>query len=164
MRHIMKKPILTYSLIALFLASILFWVWMFQNPQNPPAEELADSIELTMYRSEGCNCCINWAQHLEENGFRVTEQTVQDLGSVKNERGVPGELASCHTAVVDGYVVEGHVPAEDIHRMLREQPEATGIAVPGMPMGSPGMEGMTSESYQVILFDSEGNESVYAEH
>ncbi len=121
-------------------------------------------LEITMYRGQGCQCCVRWADYLEENGFKVTDALVDDLIEVKVERQVPSELASCHTAVIDGYVVEGHVPSDEIRKLVEEQPDAIGISVPGMPVGSPGMEGMISESYSVILFDEAGNWRVYARY
>lgn len=106
--------------------------------------------------------------HLRSNGFKVDDVSVTNgkLHSIKRKYGVPGELAGCHTAVVDGYVVEGHVPAEDILRMLEEKPEIVGLAVPGMPAGSPGMEapGGRQSRYRVLSFDDQGGMSVYARH
>jgi hypothetical protein len=92
------------------------------------------------------------------------DELVDDLHAVKREKGVPGQLSSCHTAIVDGYVVEGHVPAEDILRLLEERPDAIGISVPGMPPNAPGMDAPITREYQVILFDADGNLSVYATH
>jgi hypothetical protein len=102
--------------------------------------------------------------HLQENGFEVTTHEVADLAPVKAEHAVPRQLEGCHTAIVDGYVVEGHVPADVIERMLEERPDVVGIAVPGMPIGSPGMEtpGRPAERYNVVTFDEDGNITVYA--
>jgi hypothetical protein len=105
-----------------------------------------------------------WVAHLEENGFEVTTTDVPSLREVKRDAGVPRAVSSCHTATVDGYVVEGHVPAEDIERMLTERPDIVGIAVPGMPMGSPGMETQNPQPYDVIAFDEDGNLTHYASH
>ena len=105
-----------------------------------------------------------WVTHLEEHGFTVKTTDVPDLNVVKTEAGVPGRVASCHTALVDGYVVEGHVPAEDIRRLLDARPPLKGIAVPGMPMGSPGLEGPNPQPYDVIGFDDEGNLTRFASH
>lgn len=157
-----------YLLITILLAaSVIFWGWMFYTPSadiTAGEPEQSEVTEITMYRSEGCNCCIKWAEYLEENGFRVSKQTVSNLTEVKEENGVPGQLSSCHTALVDGYVVEGHVPAEDIKRLLRDRPDAIGIAVPGMPPNSPGMDQPVTREYQVVLFDDEDNTYVYATH
>lgn len=124
-----------------------------------PAE--ASGPEITVYKSPTCGCCNKWVDHLRAEGFRVSTENLTDLTEVKRQHGVPDELASCHTAVVDGYAVEGHVPADVIRRLLAERPEVTGIAVPGMPMGSPGMEGLYSEAYEVYTFDPTGPVDVY---
>ena len=124
----------------------------------------AGALEVTVYKSPTCGCCTKWIAHLEANGFKVNAHDVADLTQVKREHGVRRELTSCHTALVDGYVIEGHVPAEDIQRLLQERPDVVGLAVPGMVMGSPGMEGPTSEPYNVLTFDREGNTTVFAKH
>ena len=120
---------------------------------------------VTVYKTPTCGCCTLWADHMEENGFEVARVDVADLGAVKRQYGIPDSLASCHTAVVDGYVVEGHVPAEDVRRLIQERPGAGGLAVPGMPIGSPGMEvpGVAADRYDVLLI-SEGEASVFARH
>jgi hypothetical protein len=124
----------------------------------------ARATEITVHKSPWCGCCKGWVKHLEDNGFTVTALDHEDMDPIKSELGVPHRLQSCHTAMVDGYVIEGHVPADDIKRLLTEGPEAVGLAAPGMPAGSPGMEGGgTRDDYQVILFDKE-NASVWAEH
>jgi hypothetical protein len=99
---------------------------------------------------------------MRDNGFEVHVEETNDLSPIKARYGVTPELSSCHTAVVDGYVVEGHVPADLVHRLLHDRPNVIGLAVPGMPMGSPGMEGPTQEAYDVLTFDSGGNTSVFA--
>jgi hypothetical protein len=124
----------------------------------------AHSQEITVYKTPSCGCCTKWVDHLAENGFEVTVQSLDDLSPVKSRLGVPRELQSCHTAEIDGYVIEGHVPAADIERLLEERPDATGIAVPGMPVGSPGMEyGARKDPYDVILFGGD-EQKVYASH
>ncbi|MEC9344742.1 MAG: DUF411 domain-containing protein [Pseudomonadota bacterium] len=108
---------------------------------------------LLVHRSPSCGCCGAWIEHMAANGFDVEVEMLDDLGPVKTRLGVPATVEACHTATVGGYVVEGHVPAADVHRLLAERPAATGLAVPGMPIGSPGMEqGSTREPYRVILF------------
>lgn len=119
---------------------------------------------ITMFRSSTCGCCGKWAEHLRETGFAVEEVETHDLVSVKRRYGVPFQLSTCHTAVVGEYVIEGHVPAPDIQRLLRERPPAVGLVVPGMPMGSPGMEGAVSQAYDVLLLDEAGRTKVYAHH
>jgi hypothetical protein len=119
---------------------------------------------VTIYKSPTCGCCVKWAEYLEANGFEVETIDVPDVKPLKAEKGVPARLASCHTALVGGYVVEGHVPAADIHRLLKERPPVDGIAVPGMPIGSPGMEGPNPESYDVVTFDDGATIDVFATH
>ena len=102
--------------------------------------------------------------HLRENGFEVKTEAVADLRPIKAEYGVRPQHEGCHTAIVDGYVIEGHVPAADIVRLLEERPDIVGLTVPGMPMGSPGMDGGLPESYEVLTFDEAGAETVYASY
>tara|TARA_R100000501_G_scaffold10666_1_gene20824 strand:- start:175 stop:654 length:480 start_codon:yes stop_codon:yes gene_type:complete len=119
----------------------------------------AQAASLTMYRDANCGCCLAWAGHLERGGVHDVEAVSHpDMAAVKAEHGVPGDLLSCHTAVVDGYVIEGHVPVADIERLLAERPEGVaGLAVAGMPVGSPGMEhGDHRQAYQVIAFGPDG--------
>jgi hypothetical protein len=120
--------------------------------------------QVTVYKTPTCGCCKLWVDHLEDAGFKVRALDLPDLTSTKQRLGVPRQLTSCHTAVVDGYVVEGHVPADVVKQMLGERPDVTGIAVPGMPIGSPGMEveGRPAEPYEVIAFDQAGGQQVYA--
>jgi len=117
-----------------------------------------------VYRSATCGCCKGWARHLEANGFDVTVVDLADLEAKKAELGIPAALEACHTAEVDGYLVEGHVPAEDVRRLLRERPDVRGLAVPGMPEGSPGMEGPEPEAYTVYAFDLSGRATPFAHH
>lgn len=128
-----------------------------------PAAALATG-EITVYKSPTCGCCSKWVDHLKANGFAVRAEDVRDVNAVKARYGVMPHLASCHTAVVDGYIVEGHVPAETIKRLLRERPAVKGVTVPGMPVGSPGMEGPNPERYDVLTFDAEGRSQVYTRH
>lgn len=118
---------------------------------------------VTVYKSPSCGCCGKWVDHLRANGFRVTVHDVQNVEPFKERYGVPQRLGSCHTATVNGYVIEGHVPAADIRRLLAEKPKVKGLAVPGMPVGSPGMEqGNVKEPYDVVSFDETGRSAVYA--
>lgn len=118
---------------------------------------------ILVYKSPTCGCCNGWIEHLEAAGFTVDARDTTDLMSVKRDAGVPVGMSSCHTAIVDGYVVEGHVPAEHVVAMLDERPEIAGVAVPGMPIGSPGMEGANPEPYQVMHFSSDGSSGVFAD-
>jgi len=121
---------------------------------------------VTVYKSPACECCGKWVEHLRNSGFRVATVDREDVTPVKEQYGVTEQLASCHTAIVGGYVVEGHVPAEDIKRLLRERPAVTGIAAPGMPVGAPGMEmpGNPGEPYDIVSFDRQGKTRVFASH
>ncbi len=122
-----------------------------------------DLPSITVYKSPTCGCCAKWVDHLEENGFKVRTIDTHDTAELKVRYGVPGDLRSCHTALVDGYVVEGHVPADDIKNMLSEKPDVVGIAVPGMPVGTPGMEdGDRKDPYDIIAFQKNGKRSVFA--
>jgi len=117
-----------------------------------------------VWKSPTCGCCSKWVDHMIAAGFEVEAENVSDVGVYKQRYGLPVKLASCHTAVVEGYVVEGHVPPADVIRLLKEKPPIGGIAVPGMPMGSPGMESPNPENYQTIAFDKDQRLSVFAEH
>ena len=118
---------------------------------------------MTVYKSPTCGCCGKWIDHVKAAGFKVQVQDMDDLTEIKQASGVPMKLRTCHTAVVGSYVVEGHVPADVIKKMLSEKPKMTGIAVPGMPIGSPGMEsGDEKAPYDVVLFDKTGKTVVYA--
>ena len=113
----------------------------------------ADGLPHAMvFRDPSCGCCHEWVEHLRANGFTATMRDTPRMAAIKARLGVPRALASCHTAEIGGYVIEGHVPADAIKRLLAEKPAARGLAVPGMPIGSPGMEGGTPETYDVILF------------
>lgn len=124
---------------------------------------LAGAPEITVYKSPTCGCCNSWVDHLREHGFAVVERDTSDMAPIKAAHGTGGALESCHTGLVDGYVVEGHVPADLIARLITEKPEGVaGLAVPGMPMGSPGMEGPYKDAYDVLAFRKDGGTSVYA--
>lgn len=123
------------------------------------------ATEVTVYKSPTCGCCKEWVKHLQANGFSVTTHDATDIMPYKTANGVPAALGSCHTAKVGGYVIEGHVPASDIKRLLKERPPVRGLAVPGMPSGSPGMEqGGHKDRYDVLTFDKQGNTAVYARY
>jgi hypothetical protein len=124
----------------------------------------ADAVEITVYKSPACNCCNKWVDHLRDAGFLVTAKNSSDMDSIKLSAGVKPMLRSCHTALVEGYVVEGHVPASDIKRLLQERPAVSGLTVPGMPMGSPGMEGNYTDPYEVLTFDQNGRTEVFARY
>ncbi len=121
--------------------------------------------KVEVFKDANCGCCNLWIEHMKAAGFDIVADDTSNLERVKSELRVPTILQSCHTATVGGYVIEGHIPAEDVKRLLEQRPKAVGIAVPGMPIGSPGMEqGARRDPYQVIQFDSEGTQSVFSEH
>lgn len=119
---------------------------------------------IAVHKSPTCGCCAAWVEHLRAGGYPAIVQDLDDLTPIKRKLGVPRALHSCHTAVVEGYVIEGHVPADLIDRLLRERPAVVGLAVPGMPVGSPGMEvpAQAAERYQVLAFDQKGRTTVFA--
>jgi hypothetical protein len=119
-------------------------------------------IAVTMYKQVGCGCCSIWAEYLRKAGFKVSSMEMPDLDRVKTAYGVPRAAQTCHTALIEGYVVEGHVPLDAIQKLLKERPKIVGIGVAGMPIGSPGMEsGSRKDPYDVLAFDREGKTSVY---
>jgi len=119
--------------------------------------------DLTVYKDAGCGCCAKWVDYVRANGFKVAAHDVPDIDAIKQQLGVPASLGSCHTAIVGGYLVEGHVPVDVIRQLLEERPKVAGIAVPGMPVGSPGMEmGSRRDRYDVVAFTRTGATRVYA--
>lgn len=132
--------------------------------QAPGPGADADTVEVAaihVYKTENCGCCDEWVKHLEAAGFTVTVENMLDPSSIKQRFGIPVELESCHTGLADGYVLEGHIPADVIRSFLEAAPEVVGITVPGMPIGSPGMEGANPQPYDVIAFDGKGNRTVF---
>lgn len=131
--------------------------------KSSPSASALPKVEV--HKSPSCGCCGVWVKHMERHGFDVTTHNVNNLGPIKERVGVPHGKGSCHTAEVGGYFVEGHVPAEEIKRLLAEKPKAKGLTVPGMPIGSPGMEsGDRVDSYEVLLVHEDGTTSVYAKY
>lgn len=119
--------------------------------------------EVVVFKNESCGCCGSWIDHMQSHGFPVVAHNVDNLNPIKERAGVPYGMGSCHTAEVGGYFIEGHVPAAEVLRLLTEKPQAKGLTVPGMPIGSPGMEqGDRIEPYQVLLVHQDGSTSVYA--
>jgi hypothetical protein len=128
-------------------------------------EPLSEPLSVTVYRSPSCGCCGEWIKHLEKHGFKVTDTKTDEMTAIKEKYSVPQDFASCHTAIVNGYVVEGHIPADDIKRLVQQKPDIAGIAVPGMPLGSPGMEaGERKESFAVLAFNQDGKFEVFQEY
>jgi hypothetical protein len=126
------------------------------------ATQQSVAADIVVYKSPTCGCCGKWVKHMEDAGFSVDVENRGDLAPIKAELGVPGRMQSCHTAKVGDYIVEGHVPADLVKRMLDEKPDIKGLAVPGMPMGSPGMEGPRKDPYNVIAIGNDGSAGVYA--
>lgn len=125
-------------------------------------QQLEKPIDIVVYRSPTCGCCSKWLDHLKKHQFNVEDIVTDDVASIKKKHGVPDNLASCHTAIVDGYVIEGHVPAADIKSLLKMKPKVIGLSVPGMPAGTPGMEmGGRKDPFQVVSFDKEGNTQIF---
>ena len=117
---------------------------------------------MVVYKSPTCGCCTSWVTHVKRAGFRVEIRDTVNVQPIKDKWGVPPDMISCHTAQVEGYTIEGHVPADLIQRLLKERPAVVGIATPGMPIGSPGMEGGEPEPYDVMTFDKEGHTELFA--
>lgn len=124
----------------------------------------ANAEVITVYKSPTCGCCKKWVSHLEDHGFTVKSHNQNDMSAIKKKLGVAPNLQSCHTAKVGGYVIEGHVPASDIQQLLAEKPDIHGLTVPGMPMGSPGMEGHRKDAYDVLSIDKRGRTSVFNQY
>ncbi len=148
-------PVVWPPMALFFVAAFLIAMMMAVSP--------ALSANMTVYKSPTCGCCKNWISHMRQNGHAVKVQDLEDLELIKKMAGIPERFQSCHTALVDGYAIEGHVPAKDVERLLQDRPKARGIAVPGMPAGAPGMGG-EAERYNVILFQQDGSSSVYARY
>lgn len=152
----MSEKITRRSLIAGsagVLTSLVLPGWLpAQRPRTP----------MVVYKDPSCGCCHNWVEIMRQAEFEVSVRDTPDMASIKRRYQVGSSLVSCHTAVVAGYVIEGHVPADLIHKLVREKPKGLGLAVPGMPTGSPGMEGSPKDAYDVLLFNAGGATSVYA--
>lgn len=124
----------------------------------------ADLPKVDVYKSATCGCCGKWADHMRQQGFEVTTHNVANVAADRKRLGMPDGVSSCHTAVVGGYLIEGHVPAADVKRLLAEKPKAVGLAVPNMPNGSPGMESPHPVPYDVLLVQSNGSVRTFASH
>lgn len=160
--------------IVLAVIGIGVYTWISQSSPDTDfagnghgvAEQAAADVQVvTVYHSPTCGCCMKWVDHLRAEGFEVSVRSRTDMGAVKQEHGIPRQLSSCHTATAGGYVVEGHVPADEIKRLLRQRPDVAGLSVPGMPIGSPGMEqGEREEPYDVLAFTDDGRAGVFARY
>lgn len=144
---------------AVLVLGVVSMAW---NPaRSAEAQSAGNRPAVTVYKSPYCGCCEGWVDHMRAHGYPVTTFDMEDLQSVKTTARVPTALESCHTAVVDGYTIEGHVPADAVDRLLAERPAIQGLAVPGMPAGSPGMEGGDPQPYDVMSFDKAGSSAVF---
>ncbi|MBZ8179023.1 DUF411 domain-containing protein [Oscillatoria salina] len=186
MNNFLKWSVFFVSVTAVGLAAIIYFPFQKKNDlassnlptlENNPNSVVAVSVwdrnikpytgnsELTVYRSPSCGCCGEWVKHMQKHGFQVKDIQTDEMETLKQQYNLPEELASCHTAIVDGYVVEGHIPGNDVKRLLQQKPDIAGIAVPGMPLGSPGMEaGDRKEAFAVISFNQSGETEIFAEH
>jgi len=123
------------------------------------------AVDMVVYRSPSCTCCGKWLENIKSNNFNVKDIVTEDVQTIKNKYGVTAEMASCHTAIVNGYVIEGHVPANDIEKLLKTKPKLAGIAVPGMPKGTPGMEmGGVKDPYNVMSFNKDNQYEVFSSY
>ncbi|MEH2116375.1 DUF411 domain-containing protein [Nostoc sp.] len=130
--------------------------------QNQQTLVKSTALNATVYHSPDCNCCGGWIDHLKAQGFKITDFSTSDIETVKQKYNVPDNLSSCHTAIVNGYVIEGHVPADDIKRLLQEKPNVIGLSVPQMPVGTPGMEmGNRKDPFSVLSFDRQDSVAVF---
>jgi len=145
------QPRIALTLVALGLATAA----AVQAAPEPPVE---------VFKSPSCGCCGKWVAHMQQAGFRVTVQEVRDVSAKRRELGMPERYGSCHSARVGAYLVEGHVPAQDVKRLLAERPAAVGLAVPSMPPASPGMEGPRAVPYDTLLVRADGGAGTFARH
>jgi hypothetical protein len=146
------------TLLAISLIAISTGIWAKKMEPVKP-------IDIVVYRSPTCGCCEKWLAHLKQNNFNIQDIVTDNVQAIKDKYGVPQEMASCHTAIVDGYVVEGHVPAKDILTLLKAKPKVIGVSVPGMPKGTPGMEmGGAKDPYDVVSFDRDKRFEIFSNH
>lgn len=155
-----KHPVRIIALAVSFIALALTTAAVRTSRSDTSAKKPI----ITVYKDPNCGCCKSWIEHLIKHGYRVDVKDTPEMTEIKHTLGVPSGLAACHTGIVNGYLIEGHVPAADIDRLLAQKPKIAGLAVPGMPMGSPGMEGGTPQRYQVLTFDKSGKTTVFASH
>ena len=158
-----------------FLNSLIFSGILFANiinyhKSNAGTQENIDIPEVVSYRSKSCGCCKKWINHLRDNGLKVVDNIVEDVSAIKNQYQIPNNLRSCHSSKIDNYTIEGHVPIESINKLFIEKPSINGIAVPGMPHGSPGMEmhsrylhSYEYENYKIVSFSKTGNIKIFDE-
>ena len=149
---------------SLALGAAFFALTLTTGAAAPSLDAAPKVPTITVYKDPSCGCCKSWIAHLVKYGYRVDAKDTPAMAEVKRTLGVPAALTACHTAVVNGYLIEGHVPAADIARLLKEKPKVAGLAVPGMPTGAPGMEGPRQEHYKVLSFDKSGKTRIFASY
>jgi len=151
--------------IAVLVSAVLLASGTSAGPGEPGPGPRAEALPVVkVWKTPTCGCCGKWVRHMEAAGFRVETTDLYNVDPVKTANGLPLELASCHTALVGGYVVEGHVPASDVRRLLKERPDIIGLTAPGMPPGSPGMDVPGSPSFDVLSLGKDGRTTIYATH
>lgn len=150
--------------VAVIAANVVAYAQPKAQTKTPAGKTAAARTPVTVYKTPTCGCCGKWVEHMDAQGYACAVSNLPDLSTIKVKYGVPANLQSCHTSIVGGYVIEGHVPAEDIRRLLREKPAIVGLAAPGMPAASPGMDVPNSPGYDVIAFEKDGRQRVYASH
>ena len=154
----MKKKTITIAAVGVLLLGGAAALLTSRSAPADPARHM------TVYRHPTCNCCGNWVRYAKDHGFTTEVNETSRIGRIKAQYQIPSDLSSCHTTLIDGYIVEGHVPIGAVERLLSERPNIVGITVPGMPMGSPGMEGPNPERYEVLAFDTDGSSYTFAEY
>lgn len=154
---------LAYASLVILIAGGAIW-YIIDDYYVQEESSVAASADVVMYKNEGCQCCDKWAEYMQGSGYSVAIIDDQNVSAIKAEWGIPQTMGACHTAVVGDYVVEGHVPAEDVMRLLREKPDARGLVVPGMPASSPGMNTALNEPYKSYLLNNDGSTEVFAQH
>lgn len=164
MKHIALIKMVKNNLLLTSIGSVLLITIITIAIDEIVAHAGTEDETITVYKSPTCGCCTKWVDHLTDNGFKVKSINTNNLSNIKKNSGLPYGLGSCHTAFVDGYVIEGHVPASDIKKLLKQRLDVVGLTVPGMPMGSPGMEGPRRDKYDVMTFDKSGKTTVFSRH
>ncbi len=152
-----------YASAVVLIAAGAIW-YIVNNYYDQQDAQSTATADVVMYKNAGCECCDKWASYMQGSGYSVEIVAAQNLSGIKADQGIPQNMGACHTALVGDYVVEGHVPAEDILRLLKESPDAKGLVVPGMPASSPGMNTALGEPYEVYLLKDDGSTEVYARH
>jgi hypothetical protein len=160
----MTKRVFRFVALGAALIAVSLTTAAARNPVAAVSKAAAKKPTITVYKDPNCGCCKAWIAHLQKAGYTVDAKDSPNMGEIKRSLGVPEALTSCHTAVVNGYLIEGHVSPEEIDRLLAQKPTIAGLAVPGMPMGSPGMDGGAKQHYQVLSFDKAGKTKVFASH